>query len=152
MQYPDDMVNIFLVNGITAVLSLHHKSNGIPQTHVRINCHDTLPVGHDILGFLIPKFEDIGNHLRLAGLDDPLFMTFIDHIDDLFLRYVCLARISVNAEYPQNCPGRNPDKPGKGHQHLHQDVNRRNTEISPLIRRPCRYCLWEQDSHGKRYV
>ena len=152
MQDTDDMVNILLIDRIAAVISLHHKGDGILQRHIRVNGHYALPVGHDILSFLVSELEDVGNHLRLAGLDDSLLMAFVHHIDDLFFRHVRLTGIPVYAEYPQNPLGGNPDQPCKGHQHLHQKIDWRDAQIRPFLRRSGCNRLRKQDSYRKRYV
>ena len=47
-------------------------------------------MSHDITGFFVIKFEDIGDHLGLAGLQDPLLVALIDHVLNIFFGYIFL--------------------------------------------------------------
>ena len=134
MQDTDDMINILLIHRITAVLASQHGSNGIFQFRLTINGHDTSTMCHDILGFLISVFENVGDHLRLTGLNDTLLMTFLHHIDDLFLGHIIFIRIVADTEEEQDSLGCQIHQPRQGCQQSGDNINRVNTGIRPLLR------------------
>ena len=102
MQDTDNVVDILLIDRITAVFALYHKIQGFFQRHFRVYGHHIGSVGHDILGFLVAKFKNIGDHLCFTGLNHPLLMPLIYHIDDFFLGHVRIARIAVNPQQAQD--------------------------------------------------
>ena len=152
MENTHNVVNVFLVDGITAVPAFQHELDGLSQQHLMVNRQNIISVGHDILCFFVPELENIGDHLRLTGLDHTLFMALIDHADDLLLCYIHIVRPATCTEKPQQSIGGHCHQSGERKQHLGQIIHRRDTGICPFLRYPGTQLLGKQHTQGQGYV
>ena len=101
MQNADDVVNIFLVDREARVdIFLQQKGDCVRELHLGIQRNDALSLCHDIFGCLIVQAEDVGDHLGLIRLDDPLLMAFVDHGHDVLFGDILAALLGIDAEEP----------------------------------------------------
>ena len=82
------MIKIFLIYRIATVALRKHLDQCIFKKHLTVKSYNTVPMRHDIACFLIPKLKNIGDHLRFAGFQNTLFMSFIDHGNNFFLCHI----------------------------------------------------------------
>ena len=80
-----DIVNVVLVDRISGILAVQHEFRHILQLLIAVNADDVLPVGHNVPGFFVTEFKDIGDHLGLGRIQHSLLMALIDHGDYLVL-------------------------------------------------------------------
>ena len=93
----DDIVDIFGINRKSRIICfLHNEIERFLQSHLPVECDDRGPVCHDIRRHLIVKLKDVRDHLRLAGLQNALFMAFIDHVHDIFLSHVVILLADID--------------------------------------------------------
>ena len=95
-----DIVNVSFVDRKTGIRRVRHKADGVVQPRASLNRRNLRPVGHDILSLLVVKLKDILDHLRLVLIQDALFMSLIDHGQDLVFCDGVLQAGCIYAENP----------------------------------------------------
>ena len=62
------------------------NGNGFPQGYLAVYGHNVLSMHHNILGILVRKGKNIGDHGGLRRTKDTALMSLIHHGHDLFFR------------------------------------------------------------------